>query len=135
MKDCFKKLLVLMVLLVSIVAFVGCKYESFEEISVEVEYDNQRIYYKENIKSEEKVVFKLLEKLCLEDEDFTFEAKDSEYGKYIISICGISEKTENSKLYYWSFYVNGNYASKGISSQKLSNGMSIKFVYESFNLN
>ena len=56
------------------------------------------------------------------------ETEDSDYGAYIISI-GDLEQGDN---YYWNYYVNGEYASVGVSSYEIKNNDVFTFKLEKF---
>ena len=53
------------------------------------------------------------------------EATDSEYGKFITSINGVSQNESN----YWLFFVNNELASVGSSSYVLESGDEIEFRF------
>lgn len=52
--------------------------------------------------------------------------EDSKYGKYIISIM----KLEQDDKYFWSYYIDGNYASVGVSKCKVEKGKNYSFKME-----
>lgn len=55
------------------------------------------------------------------------ETKDyGDAGKFVTAIEGIAADSEH----YWAFYVNGEYAQKGVSQTELVQGDVITFVYE-----
>ena len=50
---------------------------------------------------------------------FTYEAVESDYGLYLISVNN-EEADYNKTQTYWTIYVNGEYGSYGISEQPVS---------------
>ena len=52
-------------------------------------------------------------------------------GAYITEVCGI--KIDNSKSFYWFFYVNGKRAPVGVSSYIMQNNDYITLSYEYWN--
>ena len=61
-------------------------------------------------------------------EDLKVETEDSDYGAYIISISDL----EQGDNYYWNYYVNGEYASVGVSSYEIKNNDVFTFKLEKF---
>ena len=55
--------------------------------------------------------------------------EDSQYGAYITSIKGI----EQGNNYYWSYYINDEYATVGVSSCKIEEGKTYNFKIEEMN--
>lgn len=73
-------------------------------------------------------VFELLEKASgTYGFSFKYSNNDS-YGVFVEELDGVSHSPGSSK--YWMYYVNGNYASLGASSQTISNGDAILWSYE-----
>ena len=54
--------------------------------------------------------------------------EDGPYGAYITSIMDI----EQGDGYYWSYYINGNYATEGISSCEIEDNTVYDFKIEKF---
>lgn len=54
--------------------------------------------------------------------------EDSEYGKYITSILGI----EQGDNYYWSYYINNEYANVGVSNCEIEQDKIYTFKIEKF---
>lgn len=52
--------------------------------------------------------------------------QDSEYGAYITSVMGI----EQDSNYYWSYYIDDEYATVGVSSCKVEDGKTYNLKYE-----
>jgi hypothetical protein len=65
-----------------------------------------------------------------ENEDFSYEGTDSDYGIMINTINGVTaDYNENNA--YWAIYVNGEYGQYGADTQPVSDGDEFQFVYES----
>lgn len=86
--------------------------------------ENENIY-KENIDTDKKYLFDAISK----KEDLKVVSEDSQYGKYITSMLGI-EQGEN---YYWSYYIDGQYAEVGVSNCEIEDGKTYDFKIESMN--
>lgn len=56
------------------------------------------------------------------------KTEKSDYGEYITSILGI-EQGEN---YYWSYYIDNEYANTGISNCEIKDGTEYSFKIEKF---
>lgn len=85
--------------------------------------DNKEIY-NSGIETEEKYLAGVLEKT----KDLEVKMEDSEYGKYITSILGI----EQGDNYYWSYYINDEYANVGVSSCEVESNKVYTFKFEKF---
>lgn len=76
----------------------------------------------------ESTVYEVLKKAS---HQFDFSLKISQHtslGAFVEGIAGTTNKP-GSDL-YWLYYLNGQFASKGVSSQVVSNGDVIKWIYE-----
>ena len=69
-----------------------------------------------------------------EIEEIQFKTKKGDYGDYITSIMGIEQKTTRKDMYYWSYYINDEYAQVGVSLCEIEEGYTYKFVYEYYEL-
>lgn len=110
--------------------FIGCN-KKVDNITLSV-INGETIFYITNISSSKSNVYDLLVEIDKNYENFYFEGNNSEYGFYITSICGIEETISDNKMQFWAFYIDGDYARTGISSQKLYNNINIEFKYEKF---
>ena len=110
--------------------FTGCNKE-VGNVSLRVT-NGEEVFFTNNITTKAESVYKLLVELDEKYDEFYFEGYESQYGFYITSICGIEERKIDGGLQFWAFYVDGEYASVGISSQKLYSGIEIEFRYETF---
>ena len=84
---------------------------------------NKEIYNK-GIETEEKYLSGVLE----ETKELEVKMEDSQYGKYITSILGI----EQGDNYYWSYYINDEYANVGVSSCEVESNKVYTFKFEKF---
>ena len=118
-----------MLLFISVM-LVGCNNTSNEtnknlksiEISI---YDKaEKLIYDEKIETEKKTLLEALKSI----EELKIETEDSEYGAFITSIKRIKQEDD----YYWNYYVNGEYATAGISSYNVKENDKFKFVLEKF---
>ena len=81
---------------------------------------------KENLNTYEKYLIDVLNE---NKEKINFEIEDGPYGAYIISMMNIEQGDD----FYWSYYINGEYASTGISNCLISSGDIYDFKIEQFN--
>lgn len=93
-------------------------------VKVEV-YDKEgKEIYNKDVESKGEYLVDVLNELS----DAQVVMEDSQYGKYITSMMGI----EQGDNYYWSFYINGEYATEGVSSCKLVEDAIYSFKIEKF---
>lgn len=86
--------------------------------------ENESIY-SEEVNTDKQYLIEVLE----ENKELDIKAEDSQYGKYIKSIKGI----EQGDNYYWSYYIDGQYAEVGASSCEIEHGKTYDFKIESMN--
>lgn len=97
---------------------------TMKEISIMIyDKDNEEIFKKE-LHTEAQYLSDVLEKT----ENLDIQMQDTEYGKYITSIQGISEGDD----YYWSYYINDEYAEVGVSNCEIKDGYIYSFKIEKF---
>ena len=97
---------------------------AMKEISIMIyDKDNEEIFKKE-LRTEAQYLSDVLE----ETENLDIQMQDTEYGKYITSIQGISEGDD----YYWSYYINDEYAEVGVSNCEIKDGDRYTFKIEKF---
>ena len=119
---------VLAVLLLGYFLFVnGNENHDLKVISVVIEVDEKTTY---SIKTEGAFAIDALNELKEKERSFTFEYDDGDFGAYITSING--RVADDSKHEYFAFYINGEYASFGISEQTISDKDEIKLVLETW---
>ena len=95
-----------------------------KEISIMVYDKDNKEVFNERINTDEQYLSSALEKT----ENLDIQMQDSEYGKYITSIQGISEGDN----YYWSYYINEEYATVGVSNCEIKDGYIYSFKIEEF---
>lgn len=86
--------------------------------------ENEKIY-NENIDTDKQYLFDVIS----EREDLQVISEDSQYGKYITSIMEI----EQGDNYYWTYYIDGQYAEVGVSNCEIEDGKTYDFKIESMN--
>ena len=64
-----------------------------------------------------------------ENDEFTYEGTDSDYGIMINTINGVTADY-NVDGAYWAIYVNGEYGQYGADTQPVADGDAFQFVYE-----
>lgn len=74
-------------------------------------------------------VYSLMQKLA-EDGSISLEVKEYDFGVMIDSIDNIRNGTDNK---YWIYYINGQMAGEGVSTQKVQNNDNIEFRFEKSN--
>lgn len=99
--------------------------ENKKTITISVFNKENENIYKERVNTDKQYLIEVLE----ENKDLDVKAEDSQYGKYITSIKGI----EQGDNYYWSYYIDGQYAEVGVSSCEIENGKTYDFKIESMN--
>lgn len=97
---------------------------NLKEISILVYDKDSKEIFNEKIKTDEQYLSNALEKV----EKLDIQMQDSQYGKYITSIQGISEGDN----YYWSYYINEEYATVGVSNCEIQDGCNYSFKIEKF---
>lgn len=95
-----------------------------KQITIDVYDKENNLIYDNTIETEKMYLADALE--SLDNLDVIME--DSEYGKYITSILGISQGDD----YYWSYYINDEYASTGVSSCEIEDNSIYSFKIEKY---
>ena len=90
-----------------------------KNITISVFDKENKSIYNENMETEAIYLIDALE----ESIGLDIEKEDSAYGAYITSINGISQGDN----FYWSYYINDEYANVGVSSCKIEDGKTYKF--------
>ena len=127
-----KKILIVSVILFIIIIVGGILFINYKKdyqktkigITINVyKKDNNNIYNK-SVETEKTYLIEVLRGL----EDLNIITEPSQYGEYITSIMGI----EQGDNYYWSYYINDQYATTGVSSCKIESGKTYNFKIEKF---
>ena len=95
-----------------------------KQIIINVYDKENKEIYNEKVSTDETYLAKALEKM----DNLNIQMQDSEYGKYITSILDINE----GDGYYWSYYINNEYASIGISNCETVDDATYSFKIEKF---
>jgi len=80
---------------------------------------------------EDKNAFDVLKKLADEDEDFSFDYDESEFGVFINSLNNYHPDIESR---FWAFYVNGEMSIVGVSDYMVNKGDELGFRVEEVEL-
>lgn len=95
-----------------------------KNIQISVFDEKELMIYDEKKQTNKVFLAELLKEL----EDLDVQTETGKYGEYINSING---KTQGDN-YYWNYYVNGEYASVGISNCKIKENDIYTFKLEKF---
>lgn len=127
-----KKMKIFLLMLIIVLAIIGimCFNKDYvtenENVQIQIAvFDkmNSEIYSEDIITNAE-----YLSDALREAEGLEMVTEDGDYGEYITSIMGI----EQGDNYYWSYYVNEEYATTGISGCKIEDGATYSFKIEKF---
>lgn len=125
-----KLLNILFVFLVSTLLLTGC--ENKDDISPKntieliIVDENSAELYSKKLETNKKYLIDVLK----DEDEIKVKYEDGDYGAYITSLAGKEQKNEKNGIYYWSYYINDEYAEFGISNCKVENNSVYKFVYE-----
>ena len=128
-----EKALSIILVIVALLSLTGYSQNATETVTIPsnqldyqvVVYDrDSNVLYDKKLSTEHEILIDALK----EQQDLQVVTVDSQYGEYIISIKG-NEQGDN---YYWNYYVNGEYAQVGVSSQKINNDDIYTFRLEKF---
>ena len=127
-----KKVIIVSIILIIIVIIGGIIINNYKkdyqkskiEITISVfDKENFNIYNK-NVETEKTYLIDVLNDL----EDLNTRTEKTEYGEYITSIMNI----EQGDNYYWSYYIDDQYATVGVSNCQIENGKTYNFKIEKF---
>lgn len=127
-----KKVIIVSIILIIIVIIGGIIINNYKkdyqksklEIMISVfDKENLNIYNK-NVETEKTYLIDVLKNL----EDLNIITEKTEYGEYITSIMNI----EQGDNYYWSYYIDDQYATVGVSNCQIENGKTYNFKIEKF---
>ena len=89
-------------------------------------YDTNRGAIEFTYKGEKVTVYSLLE-LASKENNFDFDIRNVDFGKYVFAIGG-KQGGEDGK--YWNLYLNGDLSDKGIEQLEVEPGDTIEFKFE-----
>lgn len=99
--------------------------EELKDISINIYgKDDVGVIYTKNIETNKQYLVEILENIP----ETKIVVEEGPYGAYITSIMDIKQEDG----YYWSYYINGNYATEGISSCKIEDNTVYDFKIEKF---
>jgi len=102
----------------------GTTGENVKSIEISVYDKSGEEIYDKKIETGETKLYDALMKI----DDLKIESESSQYGEFITSINGVAQEED----YYWNYYVNGDYASVGVSGYIIKDSDQIKFALEKF---
>lgn len=121
---------IIIALLIALIAIYGAfnnkvAKENISKITINI-YDKENTnIYEKNLETEKKYLIDVLKDI----EELKIIYEDGQYGAYITSIMDIKQEDD----YYWSYYINDEYATTGISNCKIEDGKEYDFKIEKFN--
>lgn len=95
-----------------------------KNISIFVFDKENKNVYSGDVATEEKFLIDVLEKM----DGLDVVSEDGSYGAYIVSIMGISQGDN----YYWTYYIDDEYASVGVSGCEIEDGKTYNFKIEKY---
>lgn len=121
-----KKSLLILTILAMLMILISCTNNVVEStINIAInDYEKNEIY-NEEIKTESAKLIDVLKEL-----DIDLQYEDGQYGAYITSIKGLEQKEDEKGMYYWSYYVDDEYAKTGVSACNIEDGKKYTFNYE-----
>lgn len=103
--------------------------EGVKTVTIKVDYGSlQRKTDSYSLKTDGYYVLNAMKKCSELYADFSYDGSDSGYGFFVETINGVTASWAKNNS-YWAFYVNGDYASYGVSQQAIADGDIILFVY------
>ncbi len=115
-------------LFITLLFISACNSEKIDEqlntVTINVYDKESNLIYDEKVETKEEILSDVITNI----EDLKVITVDSEYGEYITSILDIEEGDN----YYWSYYIDDEYAQTGISSCKVEDGKTYSFKIERY---
>ena len=99
--------------------------ETKKQITISVSNKENINIYQKNIETEKIYLIDVLKDI----QELKVVTENSEYGEYIISIMEI----EQGDNFYWTYYIDGEYATTGVSNCKIQTEKVYNFKIESIN--
>lgn len=125
MKRKFTILTLVIVLVFGLFVVSGCKKKAEGEGNVTVQivdFDGKELFNDEIKFDADDTLVDLLKN----HKKIKMTGETSEYGFYVVSLCGVSASNEDHT--YWSIEVNGEYSLVGVSDITLVDGIEIAFL-------
>ena len=121
-----KKAILTLIILTFFMVLVSCTNKTAEStINIVITDYEKNELYNEELKTNKTKLIDVLKEL-----DIGLEFEDGQYGAYITEIKGLEQKEDDKGMYYWSYYVDDNYATTGVSACKVEDGKKYTFNYE-----
>ena len=127
-----KKIAIITIIAIIVIAIIGIivgnlnnNHSNVEkEITISIFNKETEKIYSAGVKTEKTYLIDVLKEL----KEINVVTEKSEYGDFIISIMNI----EQGDNFYWSYYIDNEYATVGVSSCKVEDGKTYNFKIEKF---
>lgn len=127
-----KKIAIITIIAIIVVAIIGIivgnlnnNHQNEEkEITISIFNKETEKIYSARVKTEKTYLIDVLKEL----KEINVVTEKSEYGDFIISIMNI----EQGDNFYWSYYIDNEYATVGVSNCKVEDGKTYNFKIEKF---
>ena len=127
-----KKIAIITIIAIIVIAIIGIivgnlnnNYSNVEkEITISIFNKETEKIYSAGVKTEKTYLIDVLKEL----NEINVVTEKSEYGDFIISIMNI----EQGDNFYWSYYIDNEYATVGVSNCKVEDGKTYNFKIEKF---
>ena len=127
-----KKIAIITIIAIIVVAIIGIivgnlnnNHQNEEkEITISIFNKETEKIYSARVKTEKTYLIDVLKEI----EEINVVTEKSEYGDFIISIMNI----EQGDNFYWSYYIDNEYATVGVSNCKVEDGKTYNFRIEKF---
>ena len=127
-----KKIAIITIIAIIVVAIIGIivgnlnnNHSNVEkEITISIFNKETEKIYSARVKTEKTYLIDVLKEI----EEINVVTEKSEYGDFIISIMNI----EQGDNFYWSYYIDNEYATVGVSNCKVEDGKTYNFKIEKF---
>ncbi len=127
-----KKIAIITIIAIIVIAIIGIivgnlnnNHSNVEkEITISIFNKETEKIYSAGVKTEKTYLIDVLKEL----KEINVVTEKSEYGDFIISIMNI----EQGDNFYWSYYIDNEYATVGVSNCKVEDGKTYNFKIEKF---
>lgn len=127
-----KKITIITIIAIIVIAIIGIivgnlnnNHSNVEkEITISIFNKETEKIYSAGVKTEKTYLIDVLKEL----KEINVVTEKSEYGDFIISIMNI----EQGDNFYWSYYIDNEYATVGVSNCKVEDGKTYNFKIEKF---
>lgn len=127
-----KKIAIITIIAIIVIAIIGIivgnlnnNHSNVEkEITISIFNKETEKIYSAGVKTEKTYLIDVLKEL----KEINVVTEKSEYGDFIISIMNI----EQGDNFYWSYYIDNEYATVGVSNCKVEDGKTYDFKIEKF---